>query len=242
MTNCLFSLDISSSCTFLLAGVKNQSYPRIRMKKRVALIAASIFTVLAVLAALIFREPSDIKLVKGVKPSSTTFLNLAPEVLVQRTYSMQMSYDEAVRKINNELPLPWFRNKTYNEATFFNSRNESIIIIRARFATNLVSPVSYWSSLRINDLDFSLTLPAYQVSNVPSAEGWITVISSRYLNRTDLMTTRIRHALTNYHEPKTQPYQLVSQRPKVEQKSASLALDSDTTSLAGTDQEVTFCP
>jgi len=211
------------------------------MKKRAPLIAASIFTVIAVLAALIFREPSDIKLVKGVEPFTTTYLNIAPDVLVQRSYSIHMSYDEAVREVNNEVPPSWLRNKQYGMATFFKSFNESIIIMRARYVTNLVSPASNWSSLGINHLDLSLTVPAYQVSNVPNAEGWITIISSRYLNRTDLTTTRIKHFLTNHHEPKAHSYQLVSQRQKVDQKSASLPIDSDTTSLASTDQEVTFC-
>ena len=209
------------------------------MKKRAALIAASIFTVLAVLAALIFRDPSDIKLVKGVKPYATAYFESTNRnTFVQSSYSLHMSYDTAVRQIDKELPSSWRRAKNYNNTIFQGPNSEIIFVHRARYVTNLTLGAD-WSALSEGGI---LTVPAATISNVPHAEGWITVDTERYLSSFETTTTKIKHALTNYHEPKAHAYQLVSQVAKGDSNVGKLPIDTDTTSLASKDQQVTFFP
>jgi len=213
------------------------------MKKRVALIAASIFTVIAVIAALILRDPSEIKLVKGVKPFYTIYVEGGPPgTFVQRSYSLHMSYDEAVRQVDKEIPPSWVRQKDYGLASFSSQRSESVVIRRERYVTGLVESKKWRLDAEYLDIDSGLlTVPAKVVGNVPDSEGWITVDTEHTLTRFEFFTTKIRHTIGNYHQPKSTPYQVVSQRPKSNAIIVHLPLDSDTASLASKDQEVSFC-
>jgi len=214
------------------------------MKKRVALItAASIFTVLAVLAALIFRDPSDIKLVNGVKPVSTKYFQGITGTFVLRNYSLRMSYDEAVREIDRQLPSSWMREKNFGLATFMSPNSETILVERGRYVTGLQKSKDW--SIPTEDLNSNydiLTVSAKIVSNVPNADGWITVETERSLSRFESFTTKIKHTVTHYHRQRSGPYQLVSQRPKPNAIILGLPMDSDTTSLVSKDQEVSFWP
>jgi len=218
------------------------------MKKRVPLIAASLFTVLAVLAALIFRDPSDIKLVKGIKPYTTQYFVTKywggrTDNLVKRSYSLHMSYDKAVREIDRQLPSSWTREKNFGLATFMSPNSETILVERGRYVTGLQKS-KHWS-IPTEDLNSNydiLTVSAKIVANVPNADGWITVETERTLSRFESFTTKLKHAITHYHQQRSGPHQLVSQRPKPNAIILGLPMDSDTTSLVSKDQEVSFWP
>ncbi len=204
------------------------------MKARLIGIAA-IFTIVSILVVWLFREPSDIDLVRGTKPFSTQLMKDGSDTILARRYSLHMPYDEAVHRVYADLPERWSFRKDFRMASFDSlaPNGNRIEVNHARFVTGIALPAEA-TSIPANA---AAAIRPDMMSNLPDAEGWVTIDTFQYVNSLEVLRRSLKGRFSKgSNEPVR--YELVRLLPKSDRKSDLLPMNSDTSKMTADHQEL----